>query len=86
MGKSSRGGKISKQRFTADVFVSANGEKVCDPVVIWRSVKPRCFKGILDLSRPLGVHYFGNKKAWMNTEIMTVVLKWLDRKVAREGR
>ena len=39
-----------------------------------------------DLSRPLGVHYFSNKKAWMNGEIMSKVLKWHDRKMKLQNR
>ena len=34
-----------------------------------------------DLSRPLGVHYFSNKKAWMDGEIMLKVLKLPNRNV-----
>ena len=37
-----RGGKKSKTRLTIAFFRSAAGEKVSDPVFIWRSAKPRC--------------------------------------------
>ena len=43
-GKKGRGGKQSKKRYTLALFVAANGSKVCDPIVAWRSKKPRCFK------------------------------------------
>ena len=39
-----------------------------------------------DLSRPLGVHYFANNKVWMNSEIMSHVLKRLDRKTKMQNR
>ena len=39
-----------------------------------------------DLSRPLGVHYFSNKKTWMNSEIMSEVLKRLDLKKKVQNR
>ena len=41
-----------------------------------------CFRNIKnnDFSRTLGLHYFSNKKAWMNSEIMPKVLKRYNRK------
>ena len=43
-GKIGGGGKQSKKRCNVALFVAANGSKVCDPIVVWRSKKPRCFK------------------------------------------
>ena len=37
-------------------------------------------------SQLLGVHYFTNSKAWMNSEIMPDVLKSLDRKMKMQNR
>ena len=81
--KSKKGGKKSKVRLTAAFFVNAAGKKVDELVIIWNSKKPGCFRTMKnnDLSRPLGVHYFSNKKAWMNGEIMSKVLKRHDRKM-----
>ena len=42
--KGKKGGKQSKKRRTVALFVAANGSKVCGPIVVWRSKKPRCFK------------------------------------------
>ena len=42
--KKGRGGKESKKQCTVTLFVAANGSKVCDPIVVWRSKKPLCFK------------------------------------------
>ena len=84
--KKCKGGKKSKQRFTAAFFVAADGSKVSQPIVIWKSKSPRCFKTIQDKTRPSMVYYFSNDKAWMRTEIMEVVLGILDRNVQLEGR
>ena len=54
--------------------MNAAGEKAIEPLVVWRSKKPRCFKNIKSLSRPHGIYDFSNPKAWMTTEIMTSVL------------
>ena len=72
--KKCKGGKKSKQRFTAAFFVAADSSKVSQPIVIWKSKSPRCFKNIQDKTRPSMVYYFSNDKAWMRTEIMEVVL------------
>ena len=86
--KSEKGGKKSKVRLTAAFFVNAAGQKVDEPVIIWKSKKPRCFRNMKnnDLSRPLGVYYFSNKKAWMNGEIMSKVLKRHDRKMKLQNQ
>ena len=47
---------------------------------------PRCFKKLTKISRPHGVHYFANVKAWMTTEIMQEVLRILDKKMIAKGR
>ena len=81
-----KGGKKSKQRLTAAFFVASDGSKISEPVVIWKSKSPRCFKNIQDKSRPSMVHYFSKEKAWMRTEIMEDVLRLLDREVQLERR
>ena len=86
--KSKKGGKKSKVRLTAAFFVNAAGQKVDEPVTTWKSKKTRYFRNFKNnaLSRPLGVHYFSNKKAWMNGEIMSKVLKQHDRKMKLQNR
>ena len=86
--KSKKGGKKSKVRLTAAFFVNAAGQKVDEPVIIWKSKKPRCFRNMKnnDLGRSLGVYYFSNKKAWMNGEIMSKLLKRHDRKMKLQNR
>ena len=68
------------------MFVATNGSKVCNPIVVWRSKKPRCFKKLKNIYRPHGVHYFASAKAWMITEIMQEVLKKLDKKMIAGDR
>ena len=57
------------------------GEKSIEPLVVWRSKKPRCFKNIKSLSRPHGIFYYSNPKAWMTTEIMTSALGKINRQM-----
>ena len=44
--KQGKGSKKSKQRFTIAFFVNAAGQKVEEPVVIWKSEILRCFMHI----------------------------------------
>ena len=85
-GKQAKGGKKSKQRLTVAFFINAAGEKVDQPVVIWRSKVPRCFRKLKDTSRPFDVHYYSNPKSWMTSEVMEAVLTHLNRKLSIEGR
>ena len=76
-----REGKKSKTRLTIAFFVNAAGGKAIEPLVVWRSKKPRCFKNIKSLSRPNGIYYYYNPKAWIATEIMTSVLSKINRQM-----
>ena len=60
--KTCKGGKNAKIRITLAFFVNAVGEKEV-PIVIGKSASPRCFKGIRDKKKPLGVLYYANAKA-----------------------
>ena len=44
------------ERLTTAFFVAADGSKISEPVVIWKSKSPRCFKNIQDKTRPSMVH------------------------------
>ena len=81
-----RGGKKSKTRPAIAFFVSAAGEKVIEPIVIWRSAKPRCFKKLVKPKRPYDVHYYSSQKSWMTSEIMDSVLTKINRKMAAARR
>ena len=71
--KECRGCKKAKERLTVALFVNAAGGKEL-PVVIGKSAKPRCFKGLKNIRKPAGVPYYSNKRAWMNTEVMNNIL------------
>ena len=64
-----KGGKYAKQRITVLLIVNALGEKE-PPIIIGRSLTPRCFKNVKDKRRPCGSYYYANKKAWMDSELM----------------
>ena len=85
-GKQAKGGKKSKQRLTVAFFVNAAGERVDQPIVIWKSKLPRCFKKLKDPSRPVNVHYFSNPKSWMTSEVMEAVRARFNRKLILEDR
>ena len=85
-GKQAKGGKKSKQLLTVAFFVNAAGEKVDQPIVIWKSKLPRCFMKLQDPSRPAKVHYFLNHKSWMTSEVMEAVLARFNRKLVFEDR
>ena len=82
-GTQCHGGKKAKQRFTVALVVNADGEKEM-LVVVWKSEKPRCFKGIQMHTLP--VHYYSQHKAWMTGEILDTVLTKLNRRFSSEGR
>ena len=84
--KQAKGGKKTKQRLTVTFFVNAVGERVDQPIVIWKSQLPRCFKKLKDTSRPVNVHYFSNPKSWMTSEVMEAVLARFNRKLILEDR
>ena len=83
--KQCHGGKKAKQRLTISFFVNAAGEKEV-PVVIGKAAKPRCFKGLNDTTKPLGIPYYSNPKSWMTSEIMEDIVGKFNRKMQRKGR
>ena len=84
--KQAKGGKKPKQRFIIASFVSAAGQKIDEPIVIWKSKLPRRFNGLRDPSRSGNVHYFSNSKSWMTSEVFETVLSKLHRKIVFENR
>ena len=85
-GKQAQGGKKSKQRLTVAFFVNAAGEKVDQPIVIWKSKPPRCFMKFQDPPRPANVHCFSNPKSWMTSEVIEAVLTSFNRKLIFKDR
>ena len=83
--KECKGGKKAKERITVAFLANAAGEKEL-PVVIGKAAKPRCFKGLKDRTKPLGIPYYHSPKAWMTTDIMNSILADLNRRLARQKR
>ena len=77
--------KVKSDALSHPSSVAANGSKVCDPIVVWRSKKPCFFKKLKTIYRLHGVHYFANAKAWMTTEITEKVLKVVDKNKISKG-
>lgn len=77
------GCKVSKDRITFLLGASVTGEKI-KPLVIGKSMKPRCFVGIDMLT--LGVDYHNNKKAWMTGIIFSEWAKKLNHKMRVQDR
>ena len=77
--------KKAKIHITLAFFVNATGEKEM-PIVIGKSASPRCFKGIRDKKMHLGVPYYSNAKAWMDSVIILDILNKINRKFARQKR
>ena len=78
-GNDCAGGKKSKYRITIAFIVSAAGKKE-KPVVIWKYENPRCFKRFDKNLLP--VSYYSQLKAWMNGEIMELILTTLNYRFA----
>ena len=79
-----KGGKKSKHRVTIAFFVNGAGESESLPIVIWKSEKPRCFKGVKKENLP--VRYYSQPKSWMTGDILHDVLASLNRKLKAKGR
>lgn len=77
------GTKISKKRITVMLCVNMLGafEK---PLIIGQSLKPRCFKGVK--LEKMNIEWKANKKAWMNTALMTEFLEKFNRKMKKDNR
>lgn len=75
------GGKHSKVRLTGLAAANAEGEKL-PMFVIGKSVKPRCFKGVINLP----CRYRAQKKSWMDSGLFEEWVREQDRKFEREGR
>ena len=57
------------------------GERVSQPIAIWKSKLPRCFKKLQDPSGLAYVYFFSNPKSWMQSETMEAVLARFNRKL-----
>lgn len=56
--KKAKGGMKSKQQMTVMFIVAFDGSFVFEPIVIWISKGPRCFKSLKDPLRPMSALLF----------------------------
>lgn len=76
------GGKASKERLTVLVCTNMDGSHKLPLLVIGKSKKPRCFKGI----RSLPVDYEANARAWMTQELFEKWLRRTDKELQKQNR
>jgi len=76
------GGKGSKERVTLLLAANMDGSEKLKPVMIGKSAKPRCFKGI----KSFPMHYRANIKAWMTSLLFKDWLLQLNREMASQNR
>ena len=67
--------KEVKGKMAVYFFVSAKGGKVDNPILIWKSRKPRCFKRINAASNLKQVSNFEDGKSWMHIYVTEKVLE-----------
>lgn len=79
--RSAPGHKASKERLTVMCCSNANGTHKLKLLVIGKANKPRSFKGTRAVNMP--VHYYGQKKGWMNKLIFH---DWFHNKFCPEVR
>ena len=82
-GSQCKGGKKAKQRITVALIANACGGRE-KAIVIWKSEKPRYFKGI-DVNQ-LPVKYFSQSKAWMTGDILDTILSKINRQLSTKNR
>lgn len=76
------GGKLSKERVTCLLATNMTGTEKLKVLLIGKSAKPRCFRGV----KCLPVTYKNNKKAWMTSELFEWWLMELDKYFLRQNR
>ncbi|XP_066139197.1 tigger transposable element-derived protein 4-like isoform X2 [Euwallacea fornicatus] len=76
------GGKLSKERVTCLLAANMTGTEKLKIVLIGKSAKPRCFRGVTSL--PLT--YKSNKKAWMTADLFESWLLALDKYFLHQNR
>ena len=82
-GSDCAGGKKSKERLTVALCVSTSGE-IEKPLVIGKSLKPRCFKNVDTKNLP--VSWTANRKAWMTGNIFQEWLTKFNAKMQKKKR
>lgn len=76
------GGKLSKDRITVLLACNMDGSEKLKPLIVGKSAKPRCFKGV----KSLPTIYRSNKKSWMTTELFNEWLISVNRDMKKAKR
>uniref|UniRef100_H3AAG5 HTH CENPB-type domain-containing protein n=1 Tax=Latimeria chalumnae TaxID=7897 RepID=H3AAG5_LATCH len=79
-GETCNGGKRSKDRISILPFANMTGSGKLPMLVIGKSTKPRCFKGV----KSLPTEYTANRNAWMTSDIFSNWIKKHDKKFKRQ--
>lgn len=77
-----RDGKRSKERVTVLLCTNMSGTEKIKPLLIGKSTKPKCFRGI----KSLPIDYESNPKAWITSMLWNKWLKKFDEKLFMENR
>lgn len=77
-----RGGKRSKERLTALLCCNASGTEKLRPLIIGKSIKPRCFKNV----KFFPCEYAANNSAWISAKIFSQWLIKLDKTMQSKNR
>jgi len=80
--ESCAGGKLSKERVTVLVAANMSGSEKRKLLVIGKSKKPRCFKGVTSFP----VTYESNTKAWMTSELFQKISTSWDHELRSKRR
>ncbi len=75
-------GKRSKERITLLFAANMEGSEKVKPLLIGKSAKPRCFKGV----KSFPLEYKANRKAWMTAEFFSGWLKSFDKAMEKQKR
>lgn len=81
-GDKCHGGKGSKHRLTVLLGANCTGTHKLNPLVIGKSLKPRCFKNVINFP----TDYMANNKAWMTCDAFSTWLKSLDREMKKKKK
>lgn len=81
-GEKCCGGKKSKQRLTVLLCTNSTGTHKIQPLVIGKSLKPRCFKNV----KSLPVEYKANKNAWMTSKLFSEWLQKIDKEMNKRKK
>jgi hypothetical protein len=75
------GAKKNKDRITVSLCSNADGSEKLKPLVIGKSLNPRCFK---NFNHNLYVDYKANKKSWMTSVVFAEWLKVFNARMRRK--